>query len=81
MKTKQNAKELVLQFYEVVKNKYPLINAMPLAKQCALIAVDKIIESSPSLPILGSGGTYGEDIELSNIYWKEVKQEIKISKQ
>ena len=46
------------------------------SKQCALIAVDEIISSSPSLPILGDGGTYGEDIELSNKYWKEVKQEI-----
>jgi hypothetical protein len=47
-----------------------------LAKQCALIAVDEIINSSPSLPILGDSGSYGEDIELSKIYWIEVKQEI-----
>lgn len=46
------------------------------AKQCALIAVDEILNSSPSLPILGDGGTYGEDIELSKLYWQEVKQEI-----
>jgi hypothetical protein len=46
------------------------------AKQCALIAVDEIINSSPSLPILGDSGSYGEDIELSKIYWQEVKQEI-----
>jgi hypothetical protein len=47
------------------------------AKQCAFIAVDEIINSSPSLPILGDSGSYGEDIELSKIYWEEVKQEIK----
>lgn len=46
------------------------------AKQCALIAVDEIINSSPSLPILGDSGTYGEDIELSKIYWEEVKYAI-----
>ena len=46
------------------------------AKQCALIAVDEIINSSPSLPILGDSGSYGEDIELSKIYWQEVKQEL-----
>jgi len=46
------------------------------AKQCALIAVDEIINSSPSLPILGDSGSYVEDIELSKIYWEEVKQEI-----
>jgi hypothetical protein len=45
-------------------------------QQCALIAVDEIINSSPSLPILGDSGSYGEDIELSKIYWEEVKQEI-----
>jgi hypothetical protein len=46
------------------------------AKQCALVAVDEIIHSSPSLPILGDSGSYGEDIELSKIYWEEVKQEL-----
>lgn len=45
-----------------------------IAKQCALIAVDEIINSSPSLPILGD--TYIEDIGLSKIYWEEVKKEI-----
>jgi hypothetical protein len=48
-----------------------------IAVPCALIAVDEIINSSPSLPILGDSGSYGEDIELSKIYWEEVKQEIK----
>lgn len=46
------------------------------AKMCALTAVDEIINSSPSLPILGDSGTYGEDIELSKIYWTEVKYAI-----
>lgn len=41
---KEEAKELVLQFYEVVKNKYPSTNGMPLSKQCAIIAVDKILK-------------------------------------
>ena len=40
MKTpKEEAIQLVLQFYEVVKNKYPSTLGIPLAKQCALIAV------------------------------------------
>jgi len=46
------------------------------AKKCALICVEEIIASSPSLPILGDGGTFGEDIELSKTYWQSVKQEI-----
>ena len=62
---KEKAKELVESF----------INALTV-KDCALIAVDEIINSSPSLPILGSGGYFYEDIELSSNYYKEVKQEI-----
>ena len=46
------------------------------SKKCALICVDEIIQSSPSLPLLSDNGSYGSDIELSTIYWKEVKQEI-----
>jgi hypothetical protein len=46
------------------------------AKQCALIAVDEIIKSSPSLPILSDNGTFGSDIEESTKYWNEVKEEI-----
>lgn len=45
-------------------------------KQCALIAVDEIINASPSLPMQGDGGTFGEDIELSTKYWQDVKSEI-----
>ena len=45
-------------------------------KQCALIAVDEVLNSSPSLPILGDRGTFGEDIELSKEYWQQVKEEI-----
>jgi hypothetical protein len=67
MTPQEKARELVDKMYGVTDYQ---------AKQSALIAVDEIISSSPSLPILGDGGTYGEDIELSNKYWQEVKQEI-----
>jgi hypothetical protein len=43
----------------------------------ALKVVDEIIKSSPSLPILGDAGLFGEDIELSNLWWKDVEQSIK----
>jgi hypothetical protein len=46
------------------------------AKQCALIAVDEIIESKPSFPIEGKGGYLYEDIELSTEWWKKVRKEI-----
>jgi hypothetical protein len=49
-----------------------------MAKKCAILCVDEIINSSPSLPILGDGGTFGEDIELSINYWKSVKKELEL---
>ena len=69
MTPKEKAQELVGKYYFQVQT-------LEQQKQCALIAVDEILNSSPSLPILGDGGTYGEDIELSKLYWQEVKQEI-----
>ena len=76
MKPKEKAEELV--------NRYKNLHGHPTeqyldsedAKMCALIAVDEIINSSPSLPILGDSGSYAEDIELSKIYWEEVKYAI-----
>jgi|LakMenE18May11ns_1017448.scaffolds.fasta_scaffold8016452_1 hypothetical protein len=79
MTPKEKAKELIHYYIkELLSAKYSINGFVinDLAKQCALIAVDEIINSSPSLPILGDSGSYGEDIELSKIYWIEVKQEI-----
>jgi hypothetical protein len=78
MTPKEKAKELVQDMYFEVPYVHDPTEPQGdyIAKQCALIAVDEIISSSPSLPILGDGGTYGEDIELSNKYWQEVKKEI-----
>jgi hypothetical protein len=44
----------------------------------SILTVNEIINSSPSLPILGDGGTFGEDIELSINYWKSVKRELEL---
>ena len=73
MTPKEKAKELLDKYDFVYIQNY---TSMFEVKQCAIIAVDEILNSSPSLPILGDGGTYGEDIELSKLYWQEVKQEI-----
>lgn len=73
MEPKEKAKELIDKYQFVYIQNYTSIFEV---KQCALIAIDEIISSSPSLPILGDGGIYGEDIELSTKYWQEVKQEI-----
>lgn len=74
MTPKEKAEELVTKILNLIEGSDTI--AQEMAKDCALIAVDEIINSSPSLPILGN--TYTEDIGLSKIYWQEVKQEIKL---
>ena len=75
MTPKEKAEKLVVKMSTHDRDIHPHCTHY-IAKQCAIIAVDEIIKSSPSLPILGDGGTFGEDIELSKKYWQEVKQEI-----
>ena len=83
MTPKEKAKQLVDKFYQTTPNESwfnPPIGlqeeykAWEQSKQCALITVDEIINSRPSLPELLNGGYFSEEILLSN--WKEVKQEI-----
>lgn len=57
----EKAKELFMRNFEITVDDY-------CAKQCALIAVDEILEMD--LPILE------EDADKFYDYWKEVKQEI-----
>jgi hypothetical protein len=85
MTPKEKAKELVDKFYQTTPNEswinQPIglkkeYKAWEQSKQCALIAVDEIIGTSPILPRLGNNGYFSADIEFSNNYWKEVKQEI-----
>jgi hypothetical protein len=65
MTTKEKAEELVKKMYLIHSNSASEIT-MYFAKQCALIAVDEIIEQE---------STY--DPSISDIrYWQEVKQEI-----
>ena len=61
MTPKEKAKELTNKFYDEVKY-------MERAKQCALIAVDEIIEQNNVWIIQTAKGT--------NNFWKEVKNEI-----
>ena len=75
MNAKDKAEELVNKFggkTGTYQNK--LVKRIP--KQCALICVEEIIESSPSLPLQADNGTYGSDIEENAIYWQQVKTEI-----
>ena len=57
----EKAKELFWEFFRIV-NKHD-------AKQCALIAVDKILIELTAIP-------YGIDYINRRDYWQEVKQEI-----
>jgi len=69
MTSKEKAEELYKKMYTQHSNIYP-----STAKNCALIAVDEIINSNPtselSDPFLGNR-TY-ENVN----YWKDVKKEI-----
>jgi hypothetical protein len=72
MEAKEKAKKLVDRYDSTLT----YLESKAKAKECALIAVDEIIKSSPSLPILSDNGTFGSDIEESTKYWNEVKEEI-----
>ena len=81
---KQKAEELVEKFkphshfwvHDFGRKKDYDIEQLENAVKCALIAVDEIINSSPSLPIISDVGNFVNDIEESTEFWKEVKQEL-----
>jgi hypothetical protein len=64
MTPKEKAKELFDKFSNV-----PLLDDYE-AKQCALVAVDEIINSNPHSNPLNT------DVHSTISYWQEVKQEI-----
>jgi hypothetical protein len=62
MTPKEKAKELFDKYFEATNNYYQ-------AKQCALIAVDEIIEAVRN--------AYDEELlGIQILYWEKVKQEI-----
>jgi hypothetical protein len=67
MTPKEKAEDLVDKFIQYVPAEEEF--ELDYAKQCALIAVDEILDANPSL-------IKYNDIELDDIYWQEVKQEI-----
>jgi hypothetical protein len=86
MTPKEKAFELVYKYYKITKE-FEFIKGEGLvpyygsAKQCALIAVDEILESSPLEPNDSPEWLQPEDwFPDANIYaekyWKEVKTEI-----
>jgi len=79
MNTKDKARELVDEFANTNSINIAFLNAFEYikekkrAKQCALIAVDRIMKSGCTQP---SGVAYYGDNEEATKYWQEVKKEI-----
>jgi len=83
MTPKEKAEELVLRFMNLQEPNYNWFHK-ELAKKCALIAIDEIIDAYPhSYEIQKEKTKNNEDITIianvkSNVgYWLEVKEEIK----
>ena len=76
----QKAEELIEKFLPYVDSTNVLSDEFDKnwrlrnAINCAIICVDEILKSSPSLPILSDAGNLVNDIEESTEYWQEVKQ-------
>ena len=72
MTPKEKAKELYVKYYELIKSPY---QKHTCTKQCALIAVDEIIESNPyKIELEGKFQTEWNRYDIT--YWEEVKKEI-----
>jgi hypothetical protein len=72
MKAKEKAKELFNKYCYAIRTEETdsgYFTNVIYAKQCAVIAVDEIIDSSP---MYYTGFEYESNLE----YWQEVKQEI-----
>jgi hypothetical protein len=80
---KEKADELVLRYLRINNNTKEWFN-LHIAKKCALIAVDEIINSSPLEPNFadwddcGGEHRYWYDAQKTQAfhYWQEVKKEI-----
>jgi hypothetical protein len=66
---KEKAEELVLKFLRVENNTPEWFNTH-IAKQCAIIAVQEIINANPHSNPLNT------DVYSTMDYWQQVKQEI-----
>lgn len=67
MTAQEKAKELFMRNFEITVDDY-------CAKQCALIAVDEILKSNPTVTSSVFKGSFL--ISDNTEYWEEVKQEI-----
>lgn len=73
MTPKEKAGKLVKNYINIVPQDFGGMDK-DLAKQCALIAVNEVLNILPQNEYLEDRGEYYENRE--RLYWKEVKQEI-----
>jgi len=74
MSAKEKAKELVDKYYYSMNPNAPDCNiSYNQAKQCAIIAVDELINAFIELSRQESGTTH---IDFGHGYWQDVKSEI-----
>ena len=80
MSPKEKAKDLKDKFYpRATSYSCDRKNQHQNAKQCALIAVDEILNSRPCLPIcISTDGGSSEAIIDANNFWLSVKAELEI---
>jgi hypothetical protein len=71
MTPKEKAEELVLKYLRIDNNTKEWFNKH-IAKQCALIAVDEILNNNNKIP----GNVDGLHTIENTSYWQQVKQEI-----
>lgn len=77
MTPEEKAKELVEKFSQPIKCKVTLKVSLPISMhreqiiECAIIAVNKLVEAFIELSRQESGTTH---IDFDHGYWKEVKQ-------
>ncbi len=69
MTPKEKAKDLFVKNFEIIPGHIKQIDAKHIAKYCALIAVDEIMEQLLKNLSNDISGVHG-------IYWEKVKQEI-----
>ena len=90
MTPKEKAEELCVKYYKLFNNfpnyQYVIENLNTIqdeklytTKQCALIAVDEIIDASPTNPLKSSYiELYSDMIDECIEYWQDVKKEIEL---
>jgi len=81
MTPKEKAEELYNKYEQLGKDFTRGVSMAEFAKQCALIAVDEILNSNPHIYIeIGGSDCRGDwsykEAQSNQLYWQEVKQEI-----